>query len=83
MKLHITSLGTLKAKSGVIWEKISGINSETGEVVEAMVESAKLPNKEAVEKAVLSTAELKEAFGAFEPVQVFFDRRGRLDSIEA
>jgi len=83
VKIHITKVETIKAKSGVEWFKVSGVNADTGEVVETMVESAKLTNKEEVSKAVVSPKELQEAFGGFEPCQIFFDRRGRLDSIEA
>jgi len=84
MKMHITGLEKIVAKkSGVEWLKISAVSSETGEVLETMIEAGKVPNKDDIEKAVIGKDELKEAFGAFEPVEVSFDKRGRLDSITA
>jgi len=82
MKIHITAFEVITAKkSGVQWAKISGLSAETGETIEAMVEATKL-DTEAIKEAVLSPDELKEALGGFEPVQVFFDKRGRLDSVQ-
>jgi hypothetical protein len=81
MNIHLTGFDIVTAKkTGTRWAKMSGVSSESGEVIEVMMEADKL-DEEAVKKAVLSKEELKEAFGAFEPIQVFFDKRGRVDSI--
>jgi len=82
MRIHLTAFDVFDAKkSGVRWAKLSGVSAETGETIEAMVEASKL-DVEAVKQAVLSPEEIKEAFGAFEAIQVFFDKRGRLDSVQ-
>lgn len=82
MRLHLTALDVFTAKkSGVQWAKLSGVSAETGETVEAMVEASKI-EVEKVKEAVLSPEELKEALGGYEPTQVFFDKRGRLDSVQ-
>jgi len=82
MRMHITGLEEITSKkTATKWLKISGVSAETGEVVEAMLETDKVPNRDDIAKAVLSKEDLKEAFSSFEPVEFSFNKRGRLDSI--
>jgi len=80
MLLHITKVEEINAKNGKAWVKISGL-AVNGEVLETM-----LPKEEQdltkLHKASISEDELKEAFGGFEPIQVFFDKRGRVASLD-
>jgi len=63
MKMHITALEVINSKKDVKWLKISALSSDTGEVIETMLEASKVANREELEKAVLSKA--REMIGEF------------------
>lgn len=84
MKMYLTGVQEILAKkTGVKWVKLSALSAESGETVDTMIEAEKVKDVEALKKSVLSSDELVEAFGGFEPVEVTFNMKGRVHSVEA
>lgn len=81
MQIHLTKVDEITAKKdGKVWVKLNGLSSDTGEVIEVMIPSEKV-DVASLKESCLSAEELVDMFKDFEPIQVFFDKRGRVDSV--
>jgi len=73
---HITG-----KKDGKKWVILKVLAPDTGETLEKIIPSDVADKFGLKPEHALSKEQLNEAFGGFEPVEMFFDARGRLEEI--
>jgi len=81
MKVFPTKLDKITSKKGDEFVLLKGITAE-GDTVEAFLSSDQAKEFKITDEHVLSSSQLKEVLGSFEPIEIFYNQRGRVESIK-